>query len=48
MCGWSQRMVSHWCNGDRYMSAEAMYTASVVLKIRMDTLYEWIDDKVGA
>ena len=42
-CGWSQRMVSHWCNGDRYMSVEAMYTASVELKIRMEALYEWVE-----
>ncbi len=40
-CGWSQRMVSHWCNDERPMSVEAMYTASLVLDINMEDLYQW-------
>lgn len=39
--GWSQRMISHWCNNERLMSVEAMYTAAVLLGIRMDELYQW-------
>ncbi|WP_336774224.1 helix-turn-helix domain-containing protein [Paenibacillus sp. MMO-58] len=39
--GWSQRMISHWCNDERKMSVEAMYTAATILEIRMDQLYRW-------
>ncbi|MNW46575.1 helix-turn-helix protein [compost metagenome] len=39
--GWSTRMVSHWCSNERLMSVEGMYTAAVILGIRMDELYQW-------
>ncbi|WP_084134512.1 helix-turn-helix domain-containing protein [Paenibacillus harenae] len=39
--GWSTRMISYWCNDERPMSAEAMYTAATILDIRMEQLYHW-------
>jgi transcriptional regulator with XRE-family HTH domain len=39
--GWSKRMISHYCNDDRLMSVEAMYTAAVILEIPMEQLYQW-------
>ncbi|WP_074048666.1 helix-turn-helix transcriptional regulator [Paenibacillus ihumii] len=39
--GWSKRMVSYWCSDERLMSVEAMYTASVILEISMESLYQW-------
>lgn len=35
------RMVSHYCNGTRKMSIEALYAASIILEIPMDKLYEF-------
>ncbi|MGG4035034.1 helix-turn-helix transcriptional regulator [Paenibacillus cisolokensis] len=39
--GYSTRIVSYWCNNERLMNADAMYTVSVILNIRMDQLYTW-------
>ena len=39
--GWSERIVSYWCRSERYMSVEAMYTASQILGCKMEELYEW-------
>ncbi|MGG4035873.1 helix-turn-helix transcriptional regulator [Paenibacillus cisolokensis] len=39
--GYSKRIVSHWCNDERKMSVEAMYTAAVILGIKMEQLYMW-------
>ncbi|WP_424766281.1 helix-turn-helix domain-containing protein [Paenibacillus sp. sgz302251] len=39
--GWSTRIISYWCNAERPMSVEAMYTAAIILDIKMDQLYQW-------
>ncbi|QCT03786.1 hypothetical protein E6C60_3075 [Paenibacillus algicola] len=39
--GWSTRMVSYWCKGERLMSVEAMYAAAMILEIHMEDLYQW-------
>lgn len=39
--GWSVRMVSFYCTGERKMSVEAMYTASQILNVPMERLYSW-------
>ncbi|MGG3504734.1 helix-turn-helix transcriptional regulator [Paenibacillus lautus] len=39
--GWKPRMISHWCTNERLMSVEAMYTAAVILNVRMEDLYQW-------
>lgn len=39
--GWSARIISHWCNRERLMSVDAMYTAATILGIKMDQLYRW-------
>ncbi|WP_235440048.1 helix-turn-helix domain-containing protein [Paenibacillus sp. DMB20] len=41
--GRSQRMISHFCNNERVMLPEDMYTASRILNCRMEDLYEWIE-----
>ncbi|WP_074101179.1 helix-turn-helix transcriptional regulator [Paenibacillus sp. P3E] len=40
--GYSERVVSYYCSGERRMSPEAMFTASSILKVPMDQFYEWI------
>lgn len=42
--GWSPRMISFFCAGDRPMPPEALYTLSLILNCRMEDLNEW--DKV--
>jgi hypothetical protein len=34
-------MISHWCNNEKPMSVEAMYSVSVTLGIHMEDLYRW-------
>ncbi|KOR88791.1 hypothetical protein AM231_06205 [Paenibacillus solani] len=41
--GRSQRMISHFCTNERIMLPEDMYTASKILKCKMEDLYEWIE-----
>lgn len=40
----SERVVSYYCSAERRMSPEAMYTASKILNISMESLYEWLGD----
>lgn len=40
--GYSQRMISHFVNNERKMSADAMYTISLIIGCEMSNLYEWI------
>ncbi|MNC08735.1 helix-turn-helix protein [compost metagenome] len=39
--GWSVRMISYYCTGERRMSPEAMFAASSILEVPMESLYEW-------
>lgn len=46
--GYSSRMISHFCLYDgegkgKPMSPEAMYVVSKALGVRMEALYEWIE-----
>ncbi|WP_083613595.1 helix-turn-helix transcriptional regulator [Paenibacillus sp. P46E] len=40
--GYSPRMVSFYCSGDKPMSVDAMYIISKILDIHMEELYEWV------
>lgn len=39
--GWSERMVSYYCNSQKRMSPEALYSASIILDVPMERFYEW-------
>ncbi|OBZ13321.1 helix-turn-helix transcriptional regulator [Bacillus sp. FJAT-26390] len=39
--GWTRRVISFWCNDERLMSVEAMYTVATILDIKMEELYRW-------
>lgn len=45
LCGWSSRMVYHWCADERPMSVEALYNASMILEVPMEAFYNWIVKK---
>jgi hypothetical protein len=38
-----KRVISHFCNSERAMLPEDIYTASMILGCRMEDLYEWIE-----
>ncbi|NOV01316.1 helix-turn-helix domain-containing protein [Paenibacillus planticolens] len=42
--GRSKRVISHFCNDERVMLPEDLYTASMLFKCRMEDLYEWIEE----